>query len=200
MGVAVHTGEVVVGNIGSQKRAKYGIVGPPVNITGRIESYTVGGQVLVSEDTVREVGGAVRVGERIHIKAKGSAEPVTVFDLAGIGGGYDVFLPRREDALRAIAREVPIRFWILEGKRVGDDVFEGSFVQLSASGAQARCATPLRALSNLKIEVRDEAGQPVGGDVYAKVVEADGDGALVRLRFTSVPPEVQRHLARLLAS
>jgi class 3 adenylate cyclase/CheY-like chemotaxis protein/phosphoribosyl 1,2-cyclic phosphodiesterase len=200
MGVAVHTGEVVVGNIGSQKRTKYGIVGPPVNLTGRIESYTVGGQVLVSEDTVGEVGGIVEVGERIHVKAKGSAEPVTVFDLIGIGGGYDVSLPRREDALRTIIREVPIRFWILEGKRVGDDVFEGAFVRLSVSGAQVRSTTPLRALSNLKIEVRDEAGRPVAGALYAKVLEADGEGSLFRLRFTSVPPEIQQHLGRLLGA
>ena len=33
MGLAVHTGEVVVGNIGSERRAKYGVVGPPVNAT-----------------------------------------------------------------------------------------------------------------------------------------------------------------------
>jgi class 3 adenylate cyclase/CheY-like chemotaxis protein/ribonuclease BN (tRNA processing enzyme) len=199
MGVAVHTGEVVVGNIGSQKRTKYGIVGPPVNLTGRIESYTVGGQILVSEDTVHEVGGIAQVGDRIHVKAKGSAEPITVFDLIGIGGDYDVFLQRRDDALRLIPREVPIRFWILEGKRVGDDAFDGALVRLSSSGAEARSSTPLRALSNLKIEVRDERGRPLAGDLYAKVLEADGGGALFRLRFTSVPPEVQEHLGRLLA-
>jgi class 3 adenylate cyclase len=47
MGIAVHTGDVVVGNIGSEKRAKYGAVGSHVNLTARIESYTCGGQVLI---------------------------------------------------------------------------------------------------------------------------------------------------------
>ena len=46
MGIALHTGEVVVGNIGSAKRSKYGVVGRTVNLTARIESFTVGGQVL----------------------------------------------------------------------------------------------------------------------------------------------------------
>ena len=44
MGIALHTGEVVVGNIGSVKRSKYGVVGRTINTTARIESFTVGGQ------------------------------------------------------------------------------------------------------------------------------------------------------------
>ena len=48
MGIAVNTGDVVVGNIGSEKRTKYGVVGSPVNEAGRIESATVGGQVLIA--------------------------------------------------------------------------------------------------------------------------------------------------------
>lgn len=42
LGVGINTGEVVVGNIGSQKRIKYAVVGRAVNLTARIESYTVG--------------------------------------------------------------------------------------------------------------------------------------------------------------
>ena len=48
MGIGINTGEVVVGNIGSLKRTKYGIVGSQVNLTYRIESYTTGGQILIS--------------------------------------------------------------------------------------------------------------------------------------------------------
>ena len=47
MGIALNTGEVIVGNIGSQKHIKYGVVGSHVNLTARIESNTVGGQVLI---------------------------------------------------------------------------------------------------------------------------------------------------------
>ena len=43
MGIGLNTGEVVVGNIVSLERAKYGMVGSHVNLTARIESYTVGG-------------------------------------------------------------------------------------------------------------------------------------------------------------
>jgi len=47
MGIGINTGTVIAGNIGSEMRLKYGIVGAPVNIASRIESDSVGGQVLV---------------------------------------------------------------------------------------------------------------------------------------------------------
>jgi adenylate cyclase len=48
MGIGIHTGPVVVGNVGSPERMKYGVVGSHVNLTSRIQSYTTGGQILVS--------------------------------------------------------------------------------------------------------------------------------------------------------
>lgn len=43
MGIGINTGDVIVGNIGSVKRTKYGVAGSNVNLCGRIESYTVEG-------------------------------------------------------------------------------------------------------------------------------------------------------------
>jgi adenylate cyclase len=45
----LNAGEVVVGNIGSQTRTKYGIVGGPVNLTSRIQAQAEGGEILVSQ-------------------------------------------------------------------------------------------------------------------------------------------------------
>jgi len=49
MGIGIHTGQVVVGNIGSPERMKYGVVGSHVNVAARIQSCTTGGQILVSD-------------------------------------------------------------------------------------------------------------------------------------------------------
>ena len=52
MGVGIHTGEVIVGNIGVETRAKYGIVGANVNLTSRIQSTAGGGRIIISRETV----------------------------------------------------------------------------------------------------------------------------------------------------
>ena len=72
MGIGIHTGQVVLGNIGSPERMKYGVVGRHVNLTSRIQSYTTGGQILISEATRRQAGTALKLGIQTAIKAKGN--------------------------------------------------------------------------------------------------------------------------------
>ena len=71
LGVGLNTGEVVVGNIGSQKRIKYAVVGRAVNLTARIESYTVGGQIFISESTLYECGDILRLDSAMKVMPKG---------------------------------------------------------------------------------------------------------------------------------
>jgi sigma-B regulation protein RsbU (phosphoserine phosphatase) len=71
MGVAVNTGSVVVGNIGSEKRAKYGAVGAQVNFTGRMESFTVGGQVLISTSTYEKLSQYLDIRNVLQVEMKG---------------------------------------------------------------------------------------------------------------------------------
>jgi len=77
MGIGIHTGPVVVGNVGSSERMKYGVVGSHVNLTSRIQSYSTGGQILISGTGRREVGHSLKIGTRMEVKAKGFERPVT---------------------------------------------------------------------------------------------------------------------------
>ena len=52
IGISLNTGQVIAGNIGSNKRAKYGVVGHSVNVTSRIEDKTRGGEILASRATL----------------------------------------------------------------------------------------------------------------------------------------------------
>jgi len=84
IGIGINTGEVVVGNIGSEKRAKYGVVGHNVNMTARIEAYTAGGQTLVSENTRRSCAGRLRINEELQVRPKGFDHDIAIYDIAGI--------------------------------------------------------------------------------------------------------------------
>jgi len=56
MGIGIHAGEVIVGNIGSTARAKYGIVGTPVNLTDRIQAEAGPGEVVISQAAYSQAG------------------------------------------------------------------------------------------------------------------------------------------------
>lgn len=60
-GIGINAGEVVVGNVGSETRAKYGIVGSAVNMTDRIQSRAEGGEVVVSESVYQRISGEMDI-------------------------------------------------------------------------------------------------------------------------------------------
>ncbi len=57
LGIGLHSGEVVVGNIGSEKVMDYTVVGYVVNVAKRLQEVAHGGQILISEDTYKQVEG-----------------------------------------------------------------------------------------------------------------------------------------------
>ena len=61
MGIRVATGEVIVGNLGSEKHSKHTAIGSAVNLASRIQGYTLGGEVLVSDATLIDTAGLVQV-------------------------------------------------------------------------------------------------------------------------------------------
>jgi len=193
MGVAVHTGEVIVGNIGSERRTKYGVVGSAVNHAGRIESFTVGGQVLLSEATLREAGEGIRVGSRLAIDAKGTREPIVVYDLRGVG---EQRLPDAAEEGVTLAEPMRALCQVVVGKRVEAETFGARVTELSPHGAVVISPRRLRALSNLKIELQPEGREPI--ELYAKVVAVAADGA-VSARFTSLPADIDRWLRKIVA-
>ena len=84
MGIAVHSGRAVVGNIGSEDRVKYGAVGPPVNAAARLQTYAGPGNVLVSASTLLRGGGIALVDGGRTIDVKGRAAPLTAYHLVGL--------------------------------------------------------------------------------------------------------------------
>ena len=82
-GIALNTGDVIAGNIGSERRSKYGFVGHPMNVTSRIEDVTAGGEILVSDSTLHSLSGTFQVGTSQAITVKGIDESIVIHQILG---------------------------------------------------------------------------------------------------------------------
>ena len=196
MGIGIHTGAVVVGNIGSPERMKYGVVGRHVNLASRIQSCTTGGQILVSEATRKEVGSILRTGRRIEVAVKGVEHPVTLSEALGIGGRYKLALATLAEALVPLAHEVALECAVVDGAAASEP-FAGALVGLSPRGAEVRLERAVPTLDSVRLRFAAGTGLP-GESMLAKVVgpvpEREG---VFALRFTSLPPEAELALRQL---
>jgi adenylate cyclase len=85
MGIGVNSGEVVVGNIGSESRAKYGIVGGSVNLTQRIQAMAKGGEVLLSHSAYAHVAEDVVLTKSFEVRPKGVSETIKLYVIGSSG-------------------------------------------------------------------------------------------------------------------
>ena len=128
-----------------------------MNHAGRIESFTVGGQVLISDATLREVGEGLRVGSRLAIDAKGTRERIVVYDLRGFG---EARVPDAPEEAVALPDPLNVLCHVVVGKRVEAEAFGGRLVELAVHGGTLLTPRRLRPLSNLKLEMRPAGAGP----------------------------------------
>jgi len=200
MGIGINTGEVIVGNIGSEKRTKYGALGTPINTAYRIESYTVSGQVLISSSTYERVKDVVRVGDTQELQFKGLDELIQVYEVNGLDGDYTCSMPETAPQhFLDLDPPLSIECFVLEGKTISDKVIAGRIERLSENCAQGVLDEAVERNMNLKVRINPN-GAGTLSELYAKVMEADpqseNSATRIVLNFTSLPDDAKVFLEK----
>ncbi|MDO5702225.1 MAG: adenylate/guanylate cyclase domain-containing protein, partial [Lachnospiraceae bacterium] len=135
MGIGLNTGEVIIGNVGSKLHMKYGIVGSHVNLCGRIESYTIGGQILISPSVREAVGSPLTIAKELTVAPKGVGHKLLLSQVTGIGEPYNIALHVEKDIPEELSEPVPISFSLVRDKHTESDIHYGGLTAIGRESA-----------------------------------------------------------------
>jgi adenylate cyclase len=199
MGVGLDTGSAVVGNMGSVRRIKYGVVGHVVNAASRIESLTVGGQVLISETTRAALGDRLVVDGPYEVEGKGLGASMDVWEVTALRSDPLLGLPSPVTDLATLAAPLGGRIHLILGKKIDPRAYDARVLRLAAGGVELESDAPLTVFAPLQVHLLSdaEAGivEPLDGKVVSVTEQGQARGALVR--FTGVDWDTRARLERL---
>ena len=186
MGIGIHTGVCAVGNIGSDKRMKYGCMGEAVNLAGRLEADSVGGQILVSAATCAKVSEKLALSAENSVMPKGARKPFVFYEVTGIGD-LQLRHPDAPETWQDLPGCPEFPFFELDEKTVTDRQHTGRLFRITENEKYAMLITDadLPPLMNLMLRIGNE-------DVYAKVVSREEGACLIC--FTSKPENLVKLL------
>ena len=192
MGIGMNTGEVAAGKIGSDLHSEYTVIGNEVNLTSRIEAYTLRGQILFSEKTYSGVKDLVTVGDPIFVPVKGQRKPVALYELLAIGEPYNLKVPGR-DARRSLRvnTEIPFKYQLVEGKVALPTEYDGHIRNISPDGMYAKTMDEVEPYCNMIFKIDAKVLNIETEEIYGKVVKSiKGENVCeMHIEFTTIKPE-----------
>jgi adenylate cyclase len=196
MGVGLDTGPAVVGNMGAERRIKYGVVGHIVNVAARIESFTVGGQALVSDAVGRALADRLVVDGPLEAEGKGVESVMMLWEVLALRGPRVLVLPSAIQDLAALARPLDASVRLFLGKQLDKTAHSARVHRLGAGGAELTSAAPLAVFGAVRVQLPGLGASGEADGVDGKVAafsHRDGVPAAI-VRFTGVGWEMRERI------
>lgn len=145
LGIGLNSGDVVMGNMGSQEQMNYTVIGDNINLTARLCSAAQAGQVVISKNTADAIGNDATLNKLESIKVKGKERMIDVFEASAVKG---------------VAREAMRRHLRLDAKYhlagLDDEINTVTIRNLGAGGCLIESSIPLGTGSQLVVHIDDQ--------------------------------------------
>lgn len=84
VGIGINSGMAVAGDLGSEVKRQYSVIGDCVNVASRINALASGGKTIISRSTREAAGDLVEVVALPPARVKGKTEPIEIYEVSGV--------------------------------------------------------------------------------------------------------------------
>ena len=81
VGIGMHTGPLIAGNLGSRRRMDYSVIGDTVNVAARLEGVAGPSEVIITQETRDRIGDRFKLKELKPVRVKGKEKPIHIFSV-----------------------------------------------------------------------------------------------------------------------
>lgn len=183
VGIGIHAGEAFIGNIGSEQFMRYNVIGQVVNICSRIQTYSVGGQILVSGQTKNLLHGEWELYKQFEISMKGIHSRLMVCDVKSISGVHTVRMEeKKEESVQTLVRPLSAVLYLMQGKSVIKSSVQGRITKVSRHKIGVVCAEESMQEFALYQDMEIVVGKE---NAYAKIMSISGEELELHFTFLS---------------